>query len=214
MRTIFASLTTLALLLSVLAMPTSANHQWPVDVRSGVVGYDWKFTNGDHKSRLSCGVFGPNGENFCARDVGGNFGGGDQWPSGANIVFDASAGVEGVVAKVALNCHEDYPHDKYIDVELWLNGEFYGVVAYVHVTNPQVTQGQRIPVGTVLGTLQSQSSPCWGAVHIHFERSSMGNWTNAPIGQRNSYSLPVLTYPSGISSIQKAQLEQKAQEEK
>lgn len=167
----------LAVHLSILVTPATASHL-SAYIYSPYTGQDWIFTRGEHpanEKRLAS-----------AHDV--------SWASTpSSIVFNVSGGVVGEVLTVANNCLALETWDQYVTLQLSVNGEFYGTVSYVHITNPTVTQGQLISAGTSLGSPQTQTSNCWQGVHVHMERSSNGEWGgNDVIGQWFPYSTWVI----------------------
>lgn len=177
-RVIITGVATLALLLGIQASPATASHL-STYIYSPYTNSNWYFTQGEHDpKRLPS-----------AHDVG--------WPSTpSSIVFNAAAGTIGEVAAVDNNCRQDQPWDKYVTLGLWVNGEYYGAISYVHITNPTVSVGQQISPGTSLGSPQTQLSDCWAGVHVHMERETNGEWggndyicgQNCPQAQQFAYS--------------------------
>lgn len=184
-RFVAATVVTVVLTLSVTtAAPAEASHL-SMYIYSPYTGSSWIYTKGEHPAnerRLNT-----------AHDV--------SWPSTpGSINFNATSGYVGIVEKVADNCSPSEPWDKYVVLSIWNSAktEFYGIVHYVHITNPTVSTGNTVSPGNSLGSPQTQASQCWQGVHIHLEHSDNGTWLNdgscgpPPNYTWCSYSSPVI----------------------
>lgn len=198
MRTAVTLLATLVLLATAFGVPAQANHA-TVFVLSPVANKDWRFTSGAGH---------PAGYLSTARDVAGAVPG--AWTSDEDVKFNVTTSgtnVQGWVEQATTNCATGGP-DKFVKLQLWLDGEFYGKVAYVHLRTLNVSPNTWITPGTLLGKIQNQPSShqgetCWTGIHIHMEESS-GQWLNVPVGQVQPYSQWVAAFTgTGINRLMK-----------
>lgn len=192
MQKTVVALATLALLLTALATPASAQHA-SIDVYSPVANKSWWYSQLDHKGYLGL---------TAARDVTH----GPTWTGDEDVRFTTTGlSVEGYVEAADVNCATGGP-DNYVILQIWLGGEFYGKISYVHLRTlaQGVSPGQWISSGKILGKIQNQASwngatLCWENVHVHMEQQG-GSWTppHQTYGAARPYSTPVLTYSNGV----------------
>ncbi|MBI2756903.1 MAG: hypothetical protein HYX52_09370 [Chloroflexi bacterium] len=196
MRRLIAILAVVLLIATVNATPAAATHA-TVFVYSPVTNKTWRYTTLDGPGH-------PAGYASTARDVSDYP---NTWTNDEDVKFNVSTSgtsVQGWVEAAGTNCPVGGP-DKYAKIQLWLDGEYYGKVVYVHLRTLSVSAGSWILPGALLGKIQNAASSyngqtCWTNVHIHTEESS-GTWQYAPLQQANAYSTWVLAYTgTGIQS--------------
>lgn len=188
MRLGVTTVATLILLVTTLASSASASHS-PLYVYTPVPNKSW-VAGALHNGWLGTNV---------ARDITGSP---TAYTDQEDVVFQASVNsgsLSAVVETATTNCGTWGGPDKYVILQLWSNGEYFGRVAYVHLRTLNVSAGSTIYSGTTLGKIQNAQSccqangdVCWTGIHVHLE-TQVGTWTTS-----GSASTPVLTYSTGV----------------
>lgn len=195
----------LLLVVNTFALPATAS--MTIVVYSPVASKKWYYTQYDHGGYLGS-----------QRDVAGTQTS-TPWSLSDVVTFSTSPtiGVQGYVEWAGTNCGTGGP-DKYVILQIWADGLYYGKVGYIHIKslNPGVQTGQWINPGKVLGPVQDAQSwhngvLCWKGLHVHMEKD-MGSWYAAglcgdqnpppdPDCSGNPYSQPLITFSSGIAPL-------------
>lgn len=182
----------LAVILVVSALASSAQASSPIYIYSPIPNKSWVYNQLDHDDLYQ--------DNSIARDIGGTTTG---WSSSDPVTFSPSsaANVTAQVVAATTNCSIGGP-DKYVMIDLYGDGLYYGRIDYVHLSSLNVSLNQWIPPGTVLGYPQTSASyyrdangnlvQCWTGLHVHVGTSYYG-W-----GSSGGYGNVMLTFPQGI----------------
>lgn len=179
MRAVPAILASIILLVTALVRPAYAT---AVVVYSPVANKSWQYTTLAHHGYLS--------EN--AHDVAGS-----SWTGSDNVAFTVSTGATGYV-ETAANNNCGYSGDNYVTLQLYFNNAYWGKVSYLHLRSVNVSVGQTVQSGTVLGAIQNQADACWTDVHVHMDQIN-GSWTTPDdTSTVHPYSVNVITYSTGI----------------
>jgi hypothetical protein len=139
--------------------------------------------------------------NSIARDIGGTSTG---WTTNDAITFNATsaANITAKVVAATTNCSNGGP-DKYVMLEIYGDGLYYGRIDYVHLRSLSVSLNQVISPGTTIGYPQTTASSywdgtqwvtCWTGLHVHVGTSYNG-WASSG---GTYYGTPMLTFPQGI----------------
>lgn len=186
MKKALTAVTALALLVTTLATPASARHA-TVFIYTPVANKSWVFTSLDGPNH-------PAGYLWSARDVSGS------WTTDEGVTFNVGTSgrsLQGWVETATTNCPVGGP-DKFVKIQLWVDGEYYGKVAYVHLRTLNVSTNSWISPGTLLGRIQNAESwyngnSCWTGLHSHMEEL-YGTWQSVGLQQWQSSSTWILAY--------------------